>query len=156
MSTTNWGYGLTLLAGLLLLRVNLRATPKRTRIIQPSGERVLIIGASSGVGRATAIAYSKRGARVAIVARRESLLEELKQECIQVLVTSGFADNANRVLAVVADFANEEDMAKVRDTIQQGASKVLPVYTARSNGAQLGTGSTRWSSQPEFHRCSQL
>jgi len=38
-------------------------------------ERVLITGASSGIGLATAIAYGRRGARVALLARGEDGLE---------------------------------------------------------------------------------
>ena len=43
----------------------------------------LITGASSGIGRATAIALSKSGAKVAIGARRTEKLEELAKEITQ-------------------------------------------------------------------------
>ncbi len=39
--------------------------------------RILVIGASAGIGRATAIAAGEEGARVAILARREAELEEV-------------------------------------------------------------------------------
>src|SRR4029453_18057539 len=38
---------------------------------------VLVTGASSGIGRATALAFAHGGAHVAVAARRESLLDEL-------------------------------------------------------------------------------
>src|SRR5262249_57130814 len=38
---------------------------------------VLVTGASSGIGRATALAFAHAGARVAVAARRKELLEEL-------------------------------------------------------------------------------
>lgn len=115
MSHTTLLAGAALLVGLpLLLRAGLGSTAKRTQVISPVDERVLIIGASSGVGRATAISYAKRGARVAVVARRESLLEEVKGECVR----AGSAED--RLLAVVADFTSEVDMEKVRDALQQG------------------------------------
>ena len=41
---------------------------------------VLLTGASSGIGRATALAFARAGARVAIAARRKSLLDELASE----------------------------------------------------------------------------
>jgi len=44
------------------------------------GTRMLIVGASSGVGRALAIAAHERGARVALAARRIHLLDELARE----------------------------------------------------------------------------
>jgi NADP-dependent 3-hydroxy acid dehydrogenase YdfG len=41
---------------------------------------VLIVGASSGIGRATAVLFSKEGARVMAAARREDRLRALKEE----------------------------------------------------------------------------
>lgn len=41
---------------------------------------VLVTGASSGIGRSTALTFVRSGARVAIVARREKELDRLKQE----------------------------------------------------------------------------
>jgi len=45
-----------------------------------SQQRVLITGASSGIGRALALHYAQRGARVACLARRGDLLEALAGE----------------------------------------------------------------------------
>ena len=47
------------------------------------GKVAIVTGASSGIGRATALALSKAGAKVAIGARRTDKLEELKKEIIQ-------------------------------------------------------------------------
>lgn len=43
-----------------------------------------ITGASSGIGYATAKAFAKRGKNLIIIARRESLLEALKHEILQI------------------------------------------------------------------------
>ena len=42
---------------------------------------VVITGASSGVGRCTAHAFARRGARVALAARSDEPLEEAAREC---------------------------------------------------------------------------
>ncbi len=49
------------------------------------GKTVFITGASSGIGRATAIAFAREGARLLLCARRLDPLEELRQT----LATSG-------------------------------------------------------------------
>lgn len=41
-----------------------------------AGKRILVTGASSGIGRASAILFSQLGARVVLLARRESALQE--------------------------------------------------------------------------------
>jgi hypothetical protein len=45
-----------------------------------SGKIVLVTGASSGIGRATALAFAREGAWVAVCARREDRIKELAEE----------------------------------------------------------------------------
>jgi 3-oxoacyl-[acyl-carrier protein] reductase len=46
-------------------------------------KKVLIVGASKGIGRAIALAFAKEGSKIIAVARTESLLLKLKDECIE-------------------------------------------------------------------------
>jgi NAD(P)-dependent dehydrogenase (short-subunit alcohol dehydrogenase family) len=59
---------------------------------------VVITGASSGIGRATALAFAESGASVVVAARRGQLLDELAMECEQ------FGRRAMPVPTDVSDF----------------------------------------------------
>ena len=45
------------------------------------GASVVITGASSGIGRATALAFAREGARLVLAARRADLLDEVARDC---------------------------------------------------------------------------
>ncbi len=55
--------------------------------VQLKNQVVLVVGASSGIGRATAVLFAREGARVMASARREDRLRSLQKE----LATEGYA-----------------------------------------------------------------
>ena len=83
------------------------------------GERVLVLGASSGIGQSIAKQYAQRGARVCIVGRREARVKEVQAECRDARSLSGFDVAENDILSVAADFTSIDDMVRVRDLLDQ-------------------------------------
>lgn len=96
-------------------------------------ERVLVIGASSGIGRSVARQYAARGARVCIVGRRESMLQEVEAECRAARRAAGFpASSPADIFSVAADFASPDDMVRVRKAVEDGECVSLSFMLARS------------------------
>jgi short-subunit dehydrogenase len=68
-------------------------------------QRALITGASSGIGRATAIAFAKAGMDVALVARSRPKLDDLTQELTSLGVTAkGYCIDLSQVDTVPGAF----------------------------------------------------
>lgn len=91
----------------------------RSRKVGKLGERVLILGASSGIGQSIAKQYAERGARVCVVGRREARVKEVQAECRDARALSGFDVAENDILSVSADFTSIDDMVRVRDLLDQ-------------------------------------
>ncbi|KAI0089963.1 hypothetical protein BDY19DRAFT_888504 [Irpex rosettiformis] len=100
------------------------------RGIPRNKERVLVLGASSGIGRAFAHAYSSRGAKVCIVGRRSDALEGVKSECLGRRAKTSNLEEPNAVISVVADFSNAADMNRVRETLVEAWSGVDTVIVS--------------------------
>ncbi|MBS1959667.1 MAG: SDR family NAD(P)-dependent oxidoreductase [Bdellovibrionales bacterium] len=93
-------------------------------------EKVILTGASDGIGKAIAIEFAKRGHTLALMARRQEKLEEVKALCMQA--------GASKVLTVPIDVADEEKFGKVlleTDDVLDGATIFIANagVTGRSN-----------------------
>ncbi|MCJ7826378.1 3-oxoacyl-ACP reductase FabG, partial [Patescibacteria group bacterium] len=92
----------------------------------------LITGASSGIGRASAIALAGQGASVAIAARRVERLEELKKE---------IEAKGGKALVIPTDVLKKEDIERAIDqTVQTfGRLDILVNNAGTALGAPLAS-----------------
>lgn len=100
------------------------------------GKIVLVTGASSGIGQATALALSKAGARVAVGARRTDRLKDLAQ------------DTRGEILVVELDVTDEQSVqAAVAATVERFGALDAVVNNAgiMLSGAILGADTTEWT-----------
>jgi NAD(P)-dependent dehydrogenase (short-subunit alcohol dehydrogenase family) len=74
------------------------------------GAVVVITGASSGIGRATALAFARRGSSLVVAARRADALDGPVQEC------QGFGARAVAVPTDVADADAVEALARMAES----------------------------------------
>ncbi len=89
----------------------LDGSPEARRLIRDlKGTRVVVTGASSGIGRATALALAREGANVILAARREDVLRDVASEC-QTL--------GGRAIAVATDVTDAEAVKRLADQAVQ-------------------------------------
>ncbi|KAL0867461.1 hypothetical protein ABMA27_008248 [Loxostege sticticalis] len=86
---------------------------------------VIVTGASSGIGAATAVAFGKEGASVVLVGRNEERLQNVADQCAGALV-------------VKADVANEDDAKRIVDNTLERFGKI-DVLVNNAGIAKFGT-----------------
>ena len=92
------------------------------------GRRIILTGASEGIGRALALELAARGARVALAARDRHRLETLTQEC---------RARGGEALAVPTDVTSEQDLEwLVTETVKSFGGVDVVIHNA---------GITMWS-----------
>ncbi len=94
------------------------------------GKKAIITGGNRGVGKATAIALSKEGVEVGLIARSEDALQE---------VTNTINESGGKAYYIVADVSDFAAAAKAVETLQQRLGKIDILI---NNAAILALGST--------------
>ncbi len=112
------------------------AMPNRTRI-PLRGKRVLITGASSGIGEAGAEAFARHGAQVIVVARRADLLDEL---------AARIADSGGTAAALPCDLSDLDAVDALAGTVEErfGGVDILVNNAGRSIRRPLAESLDRW------------
>lgn len=96
--------------------------------LQLQGKTCLVTGASKGIGRGAAKVLAQEGARVAVLARRENLLNELADE----IEKSG----AERPAVIAASVIEEDAPEKIRDAAYEALGGV-DILVSSAGGSRL-------------------
>src|SRR6059058_634624 len=133
------------------------------------GRTVVVTGASSGIGRATALEMARRGADLVLAARRTDLLQEVatqcrrqgvecrvvptdvrhREECIRLIESAGQIDvlvnNAGFAIFDAIESAKADELEEMMRTNFFGAvhctQAVLPSMLARGEGTIVNVAS---------------
>lgn len=88
----------------------------------------IITGASSGFGKASALLFAKEGAKLILVARKESSLKETENEIKKL---------GAEVISIPADVSSEENIKKIIETSVEKFKKIDIIF---NNAGTFGPG----------------
>lgn len=87
--------------------ININNNEKTAVMIEFKNKIVLITGASSGIGQASAVEFAKHGAKLILAARRKDRLDELASKLVN--------EHKAEVLTLELDVRNQKDVQKAID-----------------------------------------
>jgi NADP-dependent 3-hydroxy acid dehydrogenase YdfG len=119
----------------------LMSTASRGRL---DGTVALVTGASSGIGEATAVALSRLGAAVAVVARRSERLETL---------ATRLREDGGTVLVITADITDEAEAARA---VERTVSELGRLDTLVNNAGVMLLGPVVGAPVEEWQRMVQI
>lgn len=105
-----------------------------------SGKNALVTGATSGIGRANALAFARAGARVAAVGRDKEALRELKEEL------DGIASGS---FTIAADVTVDDEARRIIDEVRKSFEALDVLVNAAghiANGTVETTDLAAWDS----------
>ncbi|XP_059154680.1 uncharacterized short-chain type dehydrogenase/reductase y4lA-like [Physella acuta] len=106
-----------------------------------TGKVALITGASSGIGAATAVLFSKLGATLALTGRKEDNLNKVGEECSK--------NTSEQPLLIVGDLSNSKDIERIVDSTIKHFGKLNILV---NNAGILEMGSIENTSMEQFDR----
>jgi short-subunit dehydrogenase len=128
-----------------------------------AGQTVLITGASSGIGRVTALQLARQGANLVLVSRSREALEEVRLECevagVQALVSVADVGDAQAVeaafRAATARFGRLHGVVHSAATLAYGRFEDVPreVFDAALTTTLTGTANVARSTLAAFRAC---
>lgn len=118
---------------------------ERTNATPIQNKVVIVTGASSGIGRATALAFAVQGAHTVLVARRANALAELQAEIQKKFNT--------RVLIVVADLSRQDEIDSV---ISETMNSFARIDVLVNNAGYRTAGPIESQDSNEVHKVLDL
>jgi NAD(P)-dependent dehydrogenase (short-subunit alcohol dehydrogenase family) len=110
-----------------------------------AGKNLFITGATSGIGRATAVRFARAGANVAAIGRNEAALDGVLQELRSFNVS---------VVAILADLANDDSIGSAVTKAKEALGGIDVLVNAAghiSNGTIETTGIDAWDAMLDIN-----